>query len=77
MKINNGMNLVKISSPGWIKEFDTEKELKAVLYSYICHMCRKGTSDGDYVEPPVNENSTLKEMLASPCGCEFDVEGNQ
>lgn len=67
------MKLCKISTPGWERDFKTEDELKSVLYSYICNICRRGVNEDGYVEPPVHEQSTLDEMLASPCGCEFMV----
>lgn len=71
------MKLFKISAPGWERDFESESELKSVLYSYICNICRKGVNENEYVEPPIYEDSTLSEMLASPCGCEFDVEKDE
>lgn len=66
--------LHKISAPGWTKSFDTEDERKAELWAHICHMCREGTEEEGYSEPPLDENSTVEDLLCSPCGCEFDIE---
>ena len=73
------MKLIKLSAPGWEKEFDTEEEVKAELYSHICNLCRKGeiaeTDEGEFVLwDPVDENSSVGDMLWTACGCEFDVE---
>jgi len=73
------MKLVKLSSPGWEKEFQTELELKEELYSYICYHCREGCCeefDGfELIEPAVDSDSSIGEMLWTACGCEFLVEG--
>lgn len=75
------LTLIKLSAPGWEKEFDTKDELRKELYSHICQTCRDGDkaydSDGNlvYEDEPVHERSSIGEMLFSPCGCEFDVEG--
>lgn len=75
------MKLIKLSEPGWEKEFTSKEELRAKLYAHICETCRKGDEwigdDGDIVwqEPPVPHDASIGEMLFSPCGCEFDVEG--
>jgi hypothetical protein len=72
------MILIKLSSPGWEKEFQTEEELKTELYNWICKDCKEGC-DEEYdgfvhVELPVDSNSSLGEMLSTSCGCEFYVE---
>lgn len=66
------MKLIKASLPGWTKEFDNEYDLKADLYDHICDLCRAGDSEFD--DPPVEANSSIDEMLWSPCGLEFYVE---
>lgn len=76
------MKLIKMSSPGWEKDFATEGELKAELYRHICGMCRRGLEDKYYYdgeeivweEPPITEDSPLGDMLASACGCEFFID---
>jgi hypothetical protein len=78
------MKLTKLSSPGWEKEFETEAELKAELYSHICDMCRKGDIITKEEDPElkedwvlwdaVDENSSLDDLLWTPCGCEFMTE---
>ena len=72
--------LIKASSPGWEKEFQEEDDLKQELFAYLCSGCREGTKDY-YDDGLVNEefpvyvNSSIGEMLATACGCEFYVEG--
>lgn len=78
------MKLIKLSAPGWEKEFATEAELKAELYSHICNLCRPGEiikkednpdMDEDYVLwSPVDENSPIGDMLWTACGSEYYVE---
>lgn len=73
------MKLIKISFPGWEKDFDSEEELKAELYENICLLCRMGSiedfGDGEiYGCDPIDETSSVGEMLGSSCGCEFLVE---
>ena len=71
--------LYKVSAPGWIKEYDNDIDLKAELYAHICDSCRAGCTeyldDGTIwsVWDPVNENSDVNDMLATSCGCEFDI----
>lgn len=77
--------LIKMSSPGWEKTFDTERELKAELFKHICKECCMGelayvdpsspTGTSAYLTTPVDENSSIGDMLGTACGCEFDVEG--
>ena len=59
--------LIKLSSPGWVKQFNTKDEVKAELLEYICEGCLAGG---------VDENSSIGELLWTACGCEFDVETN-
>jgi len=71
--------LYKLSAPGWVKEYDNDIDLRAELYSHICGACRIGCreqmGDGEVwtVWEPVNENSDIYEMLATACGCEYDI----
>jgi hypothetical protein len=75
------LTLIKLSSPGWEKQFTNESSLKSVLYSHLCIDCREGRKvyigqEGFETEfdDPVNENSTIDEMLSTSCGCEYMVE---
>ena len=80
------MKLIKLSAPGWEKEFDTEEELKAELFSHICGACCEGEiikkednpeagMEKDYVLwSPVNKDSPISDMLWTACGCEYCVE---
>ena len=76
------MKLIKLSSPGWEKDFDSETELKAELYSHICDMCRPGEiykDDGEeyVIWDPVDGNSSIGDMLSTACGCEYMVEDEE
>lgn len=75
------IKLIKLSDPGWEKEFQNEEDARKELFQHICGICRKGdiikdeeTDEIIWYSEPVNEDSTFDEMLCSPCGCEFDVE---
>lgn len=74
------MKLFKLSAPGWEKDFDSEAELKAELYSHLCQTCKDGEKlydeSGELVweEFPVGPHDSIGDMLSSPCGCEYDVE---
>lgn len=73
--------LYKLSAPGWTKEYTNDIDLKAELYAHICKSCRegniwKGEDEGEedvVLWDPVNENSDVYDMLATACGCEFDI----
>jgi hypothetical protein len=73
------MKLIKMSSPGWEREFQMEEELKAELYSWICKDCKEGYED-EYEDDlifkslSINIDSSLYEMLSTACGCEFGIE---
>lgn len=72
--------LHKLSAPGWTKEYDNDIDLKAELYSHICDSCRGGhieiTDAGESwdIWDAVNEHSDVGDMLATACGCEYDIE---
>ena len=76
------MKLIKLSSPGWEKEFATQKELVKELRQHICQSCMDGTdyfimADGDYREDRIREPADPNDMdslLNTSCGCEFMVE---
>ena len=60
------MILSKMSDPGWDKEFETEDETRRELYKHICFQCQ--------CEEGITENSSIGDMLYTPCGLEFTVE---
>ena len=60
------MKLIKLSSPGWEKDFDHKVELQAELFKYICFQCQ--------CEEGLTEISDIGDLLASACGCEFMME---
>lgn len=60
------MKLLKLSEPGWTKEFDNKLDLQTQLYMCICRQC--------CAEEAITEISPIEDMLATACGCEFDVE---
>jgi hypothetical protein len=73
--------LFKLSAPGWEKEFTSKEELRKELYTHMCGICRQGdkaydpeTNEVIWESSPVNENSSIDELLFTACGCEFDVE---
>lgn len=73
--------LFKLSKPGWEKDFATTEELRTELFKHICGVCRVGeevkdstTDEVIWEASPVDENSTIDDLLCTSCGCEFDVE---
>jgi hypothetical protein len=74
------VKLIKLSATGWTKTYDNDIDLKAELYKHICGSCRSGCieklDDGEDWEvwQAVNENSDIGDMLATSCGCEYDIE---
>jgi hypothetical protein len=60
------MKLIKLSEPGWELEYRDKFKLQTKLYSCICEQCR--------CEEGITEISPIEHMLASACGCEYDVE---
>lgn len=59
------MQLIKLSEPGW--EFEgTPQEVKEKLYYHICSYCIR--------QEGIGEDSSIDQMLATACGCEFMVE---
>lgn len=73
------MRLIKLSYPGWEKDFDTEQEIKLELFSHICRMCCDGYTEecnGEivYEQEPITIDSSIDDMLWTACGCEFCVD---
>lgn len=72
--------LHKLSAPGWTKEFATEEEARVELFKHICGICCKGdkayNAEGElvYESDPVDENSSLGDLLSTACGCEYMVD---
>jgi hypothetical protein len=65
------ITLIKLSSPGWEKNFETVAEFKAELYKHICGMCRRGAEEYGL---PINERSLLVDMWDTACSCEYTFE---
>ena len=58
--------LIKLSSPGWEKSFQTRSQARDLLYQHICNQCR--TEEG------ITSNSKIEDMLDTACGCEYSFE---
>lgn len=58
--------LTKLSQPGWERDFYDKQSLQRQLYLNICEQCR--------CEEAITEISTIADMLATACGCEFNYE---
>lgn len=78
------MKLIKLSSPGWEKDFPDKQTLVEFLKGCICSSCYEGhtyfNEDGSIfdVDFPIDRNrATLEELLGTPCGCEFMVEDEE
>lgn len=62
------LTLTKLSEPGWERDFYDKVALQQTLYEHICNQCR--------CEEGITEISSIADMLATACGCEFDMEDN-
>ena len=58
--------VIKLSRPGWDKTFDTEEEARETLYAHICKSC--------ILAEELTADSTIDDLLATDCGCEYYVE---
>lgn len=58
--------LIKCSLPGWEEIYNSKEETKENLVKNICSCCERENS--------ITQDSSIDEMLATPCGCEFEVE---
>lgn len=58
--------LIKMSAPGWTKEYSSRVSLKEELYQHICSQCR--------AEEGITPTSSIGDMLGTACGCEYMVE---
>ena len=56
-------SLSKLSSPGFTKEYSYELDMKAELFTWVCGLYN------------LTKDSSIDEMLGTPCGCEFEVNG--
>lgn len=84
--------LIKLSSPGWEKDFQDKDEFINELRSHICGSCREG--QGTYLDEngkeqfiedmPVDvyfdgqffECRDIGTLLSTACGCEYTAEIN-
>lgn len=64
--------LYKVSSPGWVKVFNSEYDAKMELLNYIRNNCIEG--DEEVGDKPISHNDSISTLLSCPCGCEFDYE---
>lgn len=55
--------LIKMSSPGWERVYNSRPEIEFALYHHCCNDCIRISG------------SILEDMLATPCGLEFDYVG--
>lgn len=53
--------LIKQSTPGWTEEFDTEEQLVERLLTCLCETCLESAG-----------SKLLSDLLATPCGLEYD-----
>jgi hypothetical protein len=58
--------LMKVSHPGWEKDFNTEQEVANELSKYVCRSCK--------LAEELSDNPTIDDLLNTDCGCEFVVE---
>jgi hypothetical protein len=61
---------MKVSYPGWKKDFNTEKEVANELSKYVCKSCRTRTEK-------LSSNPSVSDLLSTACGCVFDVEDHR
>lgn len=70
------LTLVKLSSPGWEKEFSSVEACVEELEKWVCSLCWRGEPA---INPPdyccMGPEDKLRELLCTACGYEFDVEG--
>ena len=59
-------HLIKLSTPGWVKTYDTKEEAANVLRNHICQMC--------IVEEGITIKSSVAELLSTACGIEYDLD---
>lgn len=71
--------LIKVSNPGWEKEFETEADARAELLKYICKVCLSGKEyySGELVQEPAPNQNYIHDLLGTSCGCEFWYEPPQ
>jgi hypothetical protein len=58
--------LTKLSQPGWERDFYDKPSLQHHLFLHICPGCRS--------EEQITETSSISDMLATACGCEFSYD---
>lgn len=90
--------VTKISSVGWSQTFNSELDVKKLMYSCVCNTCLKeiaykqqygeypfagydGESPDDVeiaqwenIKTPEMDEVSLKDLLYSACGLEYDYE---
>lgn len=58
--------LIKMSAPGWDKEYDSEQDCRDELAKWVCRSCIDDECDG--------REGDLYELLGTSCGAEFFLE---
>lgn len=57
----------------WTKYFECEYDARQELLRRICRRCLDDNDEWDCPIVPPDTNN-IDELLATPCGCEFDYE---
>lgn len=80
MKLKN-ITLIKISDPGWEKEFSTYEDVRIELLKHICNNCINEmggyVSEGrvfEEIKPSIN---LVEDLLATSCGLEYYIVDNE
>lgn len=72
------IRIIKMSSPGWTKDFSSVEEARLELLNHICSDCRVGrdviVGVGEVWSDEPPDVSNIRDLLSTPCGCEFDLE---
>lgn len=67
--------LTKCSSPGWTKDFMSEREVTEELAKHICRLCIAPEGENEWGDPVVpTDMNNYHDMLNTGCGLEFEIE---
>lgn len=70
--------LHKRSAPGWTKEFETPEAAAAELLTHVCGECLAGemamVGTDEKHTFPAPDQSSIPDLLGTPCGCEYEYE---
>lgn len=81
---SRGWQLIKRSSPGWVKEFTSKFALRQELLRHICSTCLDGEityigANSEFVTERfgrVPNRRKWQHLLGTGCGCEYEVRRN-